>query len=90
MRRDDDTTESNIGKHGLTVIILEATDYLPAFAYSIGLWKTYKHPEIICFGLTTKNLHAFINDVAELVKNGQIITTNKTMFTSSITLTHSL
>ncbi len=75
--RHDVQTESNIEKYGLTVIILEATEYLPAFAYSIGLWKTFKHPEIICFGLTTKNLHALINDVAELVKQGQIIATNK-------------
>ncbi|MCE7043091.1 DUF4262 domain-containing protein [Dyadobacter sp. CY312] len=75
--RHDDQTKSNIEKYGLTVIILGATEYLPAFAYSIGLWKTFKHPEIICFGLTTKNLHALINDVAELVKQGQIITTNK-------------
>ena len=75
--RDDDKTKSNIEKYGLTVIILEATGYLPAFAYSIGLWKTFKHPEIICLGLTTKNLHALINDVAELIKQGQIITSNK-------------
>ena len=75
--RDDDKTKSNIEKYGLTVIILEATEYLPAFAYSIGLWKTFKHPEIICLGLTTKNLHALINDVAELIKQGQIITSNK-------------
>ena len=75
--RDDERTDSNIEKYGLTVIILEATDYLPAFAYSIGLWKTYKHPEIICFGLTTKTLHALINDVAKLVKHGQTIITNK-------------
>ncbi len=42
--RHDGQTESNIEKYGLTVIILEATEYLPAFAYSIGLWKTFKHP----------------------------------------------
>jgi len=75
--RDNDQTKSNIEKYGLTVIILEATEYLPAFAYSIGLWKTFNHPEIICLGLTTKNLHALINDVAELVKQGQIIKSNK-------------
>jgi hypothetical protein len=42
--KHDDQTESNIEKFGLTVIIIEATDYLPTFAYSIGLWKTFKHP----------------------------------------------
>ena len=75
--RDEEKTESNIEKYGLTVIVLKATDYLPAFAYSIGLWKTFKHPEIICFGLTTKTLQVLINDVAELVKQGTIINANK-------------
>ena len=76
--RDDSETTSNIEKYGLTVIIIEATEYLPSFAYSIGLWKKFRHPEIICFGLTTKTLHALINNAADLVKNGQIIETNKT------------
>jgi hypothetical protein len=75
--RDDDKTERLIKQFGLTVIIIEATDYLPAFAYSVGLWKTYKHPEIICFGLATKTLHKLINGVAELVKKGQVIKTTK-------------
>ena len=37
----------NIEKHGLQVILIEATDYMPSFAYSIGLWEKYNHPEII-------------------------------------------
>lgn len=75
--KDDNNTESNIEKYGLTVIIIEATEYLPAFAYSIGLWKNFKHPEIICLGFTIKNLHILINNVADLVKQGQSITTDK-------------
>jgi hypothetical protein len=50
---------------------LEATEYLPSFAYGIGLWEKFKHPEIICFGLTTRTLGGLINDVADLVKNGK-------------------
>lgn len=30
---------SDIDKYGFSVILIEATDYLPSFAYSIGLWK---------------------------------------------------
>jgi hypothetical protein len=71
--RDDHNTKSDIDTYGLTVIMIEATDYLPSFAYSIGLWEKYKHPEIISFGLTLKTLHVIINDVAELVKGGQKI-----------------
>ena len=71
--RDDNRTTSNIEKFGLTVILIEATDYLPSFAYSIGLWQKHKHPEIICFGLSVKTLHTIINDVADLIKSGQRI-----------------
>jgi hypothetical protein len=76
--RDDSRTKSDIEKYGLSVILIEATDYLPSFAYSIGLWAKYNHPEIICFGLSTQTLHSLINDVADLVKSGQKIETNKT------------
>ena len=76
--RNDEQTKSDIEKFGLSVIIIEATDYLPSFAYSIGLWQKYKHPEIICFGLRTQTLHTVINDVADFVKNGQVIQAGKT------------
>jgi hypothetical protein len=76
--RDESRTETDIEKYGLSVILIEASDYLPSFAYSIGLWAKYTHPEIICFGLSTQTLHSIINDVADLVKSGQKIETNKT------------
>jgi hypothetical protein len=76
--RDDQETISNVEKYGLTVIMIEGTDYLPSFAYSIGLWKKFGHPELISFGLTTKTLHAIINLAADIVKSGQEIQTKKT------------
>ena len=75
--RDDQKTNSNIEKYGLTVILIEGTEYLPPFAYSIGLWKMFRHPEIISFGLTPKTLHSIINIAADLVKEEQKIVTNK-------------
>jgi hypothetical protein len=71
--RDNQRTTSDIEKFGLSVILIEATDYLPAFAYSIGLWQKFGHPEIICFGLSIETLHGLINDVGELVRNGETI-----------------
>lgn len=35
--RNDEQTKSDIEKYGFTVIIIEGTDYFPAFVYSIGL-----------------------------------------------------
>lgn len=71
--RDNARTAEHIRKFGLSVIIIEATDYLPAFAYSVGLWETYHHPEVICFGLKIETLHGLINDVAALIKEGERI-----------------
>lgn len=71
------TTKNNIEKFGLQVVMVSATDYLPSFAYSIGLYKTYKHPEIICFGLPSELGHAIINDIADLIKKGEKIEPSK-------------
>ena len=68
-------TRTNIAKFGLQVIMVNGTDYSPSFAYSIGLFETFGHPELICFGLPGSLGHEIINDVAELIKRGEIIST---------------
>ena len=68
-------TRANIDKYGLQVIMVSGSGYSPSFAYSIGLFKTYNHPEIIVFGLPDKLGHEIINDVAELIRNGETIGT---------------
>lgn len=50
----------NIQKFGCHVVLIEPDNYLSGFAYSIGLYKNYEHPEIICFGLSTKLLGSLI------------------------------
>lgn len=45
---------ADIEKFGCHVALFEKDNYLPGFAYTIGLYKTYGHPEIICFGLKTE------------------------------------
>ncbi|MDR6805400.1 hypothetical protein J2Y45_002291 [Dyadobacter sp. BE34] len=67
---DNERTKSHIEKHGLSVVIIEATDYLPSFAYSVGLWQEYRHPEIICFGLSNDSLHNLVNYAGQLVREG--------------------
>lgn len=60
-----------IEQYGWTVIALEATDYLPSFAYTIGLWKNHQHPEIIAFGLPVTMLHTILNEAGNMIKSGQ-------------------
>ncbi|WP_293946979.1 MULTISPECIES: DUF4262 domain-containing protein [unclassified Sphingobacterium] len=70
-------SRANVEKFGLEVINVVASNYLPSFSYSIGLTQTYQHPEIICIGLSMKLAHIIINDVADLIKHGQGIESNK-------------
>lgn len=70
-------TKLNIERFGLQVIMINSTSYTPSFAYSIGLWENYHHPEIICFGLPTDVGHGIINDVAEIIKRGEEIKAGK-------------
>lgn len=34
----------NIEKYGLQVMGISATNYLPSFSYSVGLYESYQHP----------------------------------------------
>lgn len=61
-------TKINIDKCGLQVISINGSEYLPPFSYSVGVWQSYSHPEIICFGLKIDLMHAILNDVAGIIK----------------------
>jgi hypothetical protein len=62
---------NNIEKFGCHLALLEPEDDLPGFAYSIGLYKKFGHPEIICFGLKTEVLGAVLNHACDLIKAGE-------------------
>jgi hypothetical protein len=66
----------NIEKFGCHIVLIEPDNYLPGFAYSIGLYKNYGHPEIICFGLSKELLGSLINTAQDLIKEGQKLTTD--------------
>lgn len=74
---DLNQTKEHIEQYGLSVIKIESTEYLPSFAYSVGLTETLNHAEIICFGLRTQILHQLINDVAEIIKEEGKLDPNK-------------
>jgi hypothetical protein len=72
-KRAKQTIIDNIEQYGCHLALIEADNYLPGFVYSIGLFKKFRHPEIICFGLKTEVMAAIINHACELVKNGQTL-----------------
>lgn len=74
---DEDKLLADIEKFGWTVLMVPASEYLPSFAYTVGLWKNYKHPELISFGLSIKTLHSILNIGGEIIKSGKSILVNK-------------
>ncbi|BAV08334.1 protein of unknown function [Filimonas lacunae] len=67
----------NIEQYGCHLALLEPDNYLPGFAYSIGLFKRFAHPEIICFGLTTEVMSSVLNHACELIKKGETLVAGK-------------
>ncbi len=67
----------NIEQYGCHLTLIEADNYLPAFVFSIGLFKKFTHPEIICFGLKGEVAAAIINHACNLIKTGENLETHK-------------
>jgi hypothetical protein len=68
---------ADIEDFGCHLALLEGDNYLPAFVYSIGLYKKFNHPEIICFGLKTEVMAGILNHALDLVKNGETLEKGK-------------
>lgn len=60
----------NIQNKGCHIVTVEADDYLPGFAYTIGLHQRFNHPEVICMGLKQDVMCDVLNEVCELVQKG--------------------
>ena len=67
----DQQVLDDIEQFGWHVIKVFAEGELPAFAYSIGLFKTFKQPEIVIIGLDLDEMHAIINDIGEEMRKGR-------------------
>ena len=62
--------ERDIQKHGWHVLSVFGDD-LPSFSYTVGFHETLSHAEILISGLSTNLMHQLLNDIGELVKDGQ-------------------
>ncbi|WP_162946387.1 DUF4262 domain-containing protein [Chitinophaga barathri] len=71
------TILDNISKFGCHLVQIN-TDALPGFVYSIGLYKEFGHPELICFGLKPAVMGSILNHACDLIKKGETLTANRT------------
>jgi len=62
---------ADVERHGWHVIGVEGDEEGPGFAYSIGLYHSFRHPELILFGLPVRVMHHIINGIGEQVRAGK-------------------
>jgi len=62
-------TEDKIKKYGYVVIFVfaDVENQKPSFTYTVGLSKTYKHPELIVFGLPQEASKILLDNVVEKI-----------------------
>jgi|SRR5215468_157920 len=62
---------ADIKKYDLSVMLINENEEGPRFAFSVGLYHSFKHPEIIVFGLEREVAHWIINELAQRIKAGE-------------------
>jgi hypothetical protein len=62
---------ADVAQTGLHVACGASIGGAPAFAFSIGLFRTFDHPEVAMFGLASAALEAAIHQVGERVRAGE-------------------
>jgi uncharacterized protein DUF4262 len=61
---------SDVQEHGWHVILVSPDESGPGFAFTIGLFHSYGHSEVILFGLPDKVAHSVLNLIGAGVKGG--------------------
>jgi hypothetical protein len=69
--KDDTQVLSDIANYGWHVVLIEEDEEGPSFGYSVGLFHTYQHPEVVVFGLKVDLLHQIINALGREVAGGK-------------------
>jgi hypothetical protein len=69
MLSEDDEIAQTVAKHGWQAINISDTS--PPFLYTCGLLTTFEHPELIIFGLESRQTHAILAAMVNGLRSGQ-------------------
>ncbi len=61
---------SDVRERGWSVCVVADAPDQPAWAYSVGLWHTFRVPDLAMFGLLPLDMGKWINLVGELIRTG--------------------
>jgi hypothetical protein len=66
----DRTIFGHLDRVGWAVICIPDDDEGPGFAYSLGLYETHGHPEVILIGMKTQTMYDLVNWIGKRVALG--------------------
>lgn len=69
--------QNTIDESGCQVILVPGDEYLPGFAYTIGLHQQFNHPEIICFGLVLETMQILLNEIKNCIEEDKAFEAGK-------------
>lgn len=62
-----------VQQRGFTVVQVAADGLAPGWGYTVGLWKHYRHPELITVGMPPQGCAAVLTVLAERITNGAVL-----------------
>ena len=63
----------DVEKYGWHCVSILAEGDLPPYAFTVGLFQSYQHPELIIFGLPANVAHYILNVAIETIRTGHPI-----------------
>lgn len=68
---EDEKLVAHVAEHGWYVLFVLEMDETPGWAFSIGLYQNFNHPEVVVFGLDKEVMHSVIDSIGEEVRRGK-------------------
>jgi hypothetical protein len=79
--RELDESERNVLNHvenyGWSVTIIREQNGSPGWAFTVGLFENFGHPEVTIFGMEPKTRHSILNWIAKNVSEGKPFTAER-------------
>ena len=60
----------NVAEHGIHIVYVPGDDTEPDFAFTVGLYDRYEHPEVLVFDVPMDTANVALNGIADNVKEG--------------------
>ena len=70
--RTDERVSRDVAQSGWHVIGVIGDEKSPPFGYSVGLFETFKHPEILILGVEPKTAMGLVNDLGRAIECGSV------------------